>query len=154
MIYRIDTQARPTSRGGSAAVDPMGEAVRHQIAEFGANVGPIEVRRIFLLDTDAPRARVAAAAEALLADPLVESAELVDRGTADDPRNSRVEIHLKPGVMDPVAASTEMALKDLGLPIRDVRTGRAYIIAGNIDRTELGRIASRILANGVIESIH
>jgi phosphoribosylformylglycinamidine (FGAM) synthase-like enzyme/phosphoribosylformylglycinamidine (FGAM) synthase PurS component len=151
MIYRIDTRAKLTGRG---TVDPMGEAVRHQIAEFGAHMGPIEMRRIFLLDTDAPRARILDAAEALLADPLVESAEEVRPGTADKPDQSRVEVHLKPGVMDPVAASTEMALKDMGLPVRGVRTGRAYLISGKIDRAELSRIAARVLANGVIESIH
>src|SRR5205823_480658 len=67
---------------------------------------------------------------------------------------SRIEIHLKPGVMDPVAASTEMAIGDMGLPIRAVRTGRAFLIEGQIDAAELERIASRVLANGVIESVH
>ena len=56
--------------------------------------------------------------------------------------------------MDPVAASTEMAIRDMGLPVREVRTGRAYLIDGRVAREELERIASRVLANGVIESVH
>src|SRR5947208_13987344 len=56
--------------------------------------------------------------------------------------------------MDPVAASTEMALRDMGIAAREVRTGRSFTIDGDLPREELARIASRVLANGVIESVH
>src|SRR4051812_47144282 len=160
MIYRIDVRTAPSgppnARGGAgaAAGDPLGEAVRRQIAEFGTAVGPIATRRVFLIDTDASRVQVERVARELLADPVVERAELVDRDARDADGQSRIEIHLKPGVMDPVAASTEMAIRDMGLPVREVRTGRAYLIDGRIPREELERIASRVLANGVIESVH
>src|SRR3954470_6135209 len=154
MIYRIDVRtANAPARGGNAAVDPVGEAVRHQIAEFGSDVGPIETARIFLVDTDADTADIVRAARELLADPVAEKSELVAPG-GDDNGDSRIEIHLKPGVMDPVASSTEMALRDMGLPVREVRTGRAYRIKGRVDQRELKRIAERVLANGVIESVH
>ncbi|MBC8108226.1 MAG: phosphoribosylformylglycinamidine synthase subunit PurS, partial [Anaerolineae bacterium] len=71
-----------------------------------------------------------------------------------DGTGSRIEIHLQPGVMDPVASSTEMALRDAGLPAKQVRTGRAFVMKNSVDREQLKTIASRILANGVIESIH
>src|SRR5690348_7757658 len=106
MVYRIDVQMTPAARGGEAAVDPLGEAVRHQIEEFGTCVGPIHTSRIFLIDSNTDRAKVERAARELLADPIVESARIVSGGARDD-GNSRIEIHLKPGVMDPVAASTE-----------------------------------------------
>ena len=153
MIYRIDVRTTPTARGGEAAPDPLGEAVRHQIHEFGASVGHVVTSRIFLIDTPASRQQVARAADELLADPVIEQAILFD-GRIDDAGHSRIEIHLKPGVMDPVAASTEMALRDMGIDVTEVRTGRAYLIDGKIARDELQRIASRVLANGVIESIH
>jgi phosphoribosylformylglycinamidine synthase len=153
MIYRIDVRTSPSARGGQAAVDPVGEAVRHQIQEFGTQVGEISTARVFLIDTDADEANVKRAAEELLADPVVEAADLVVEPPGDSGR-SRIEIHLKPGVMDPVAASTEMALRDMGLAVNEVRTGRAYLIQGSVARQELERIASRVLANGVIESVH
>jgi phosphoribosylformylglycinamidine synthase len=153
MIYRIDVRTTPAARGGEAAIDPVGEAVRQQIKEFGVGTGPIETTRIFLLDTDAEIDAVAHAAQSLLADPVVESADLMV-GVPDDFGKSRIEIHLKPGVMDPVAASTEMALRDMGLKVAQVRTGRAYVIDGRIHRDDLQYIASRVLANGVIESVH
>src|SRR5688500_14861541 len=98
MIYRIDVRTTPLARGGEAAVDPLGEAVRHQIAEFGRTVGPVSTRRIFLIDTDAPEAGVRRVADQLLADPVVEQAEFV-AAAPNDNGSSRIEIHLKPGVM-------------------------------------------------------
>jgi phosphoribosylformylglycinamidine synthase II len=153
MIYRIDVRTTPAARGGAAAVDPVGEALRHQIQELGLTSGAIASSRVFLLDTTADRAAVERAAGELLIDPVVESAQLILEPPADTGK-SRIEIHLKPGVMDPVAESTEMALRDLGISISEVRTGRAYLIDGTIGREQLQRIASRVLANGVIESIH
>ncbi len=153
MIYRIDVRTTAAARGGEAAVDPVGESVRHQIAEFGKAVGPIQTTRIFLIDTPAPVEQVRRIAAELLADPVVEQAELMVQPPVDGDC-SRIEIHLKPGVMDPVAASTEMAIGDMGLPVNEVRTGRAYLIQGKVDRSELEYIASRVLANGVIESVH
>src|SRR5882724_5835831 len=153
MIYRIDVRTTPVARDGESAVDPLGAAVRHQIQEFGVNVGPISTSRIFLLDTGASREQVARAAGELLADPLVERAALAEGSTTDN-GHSRIEIHLKPGVMDPVAASTMMALRDMKIDVREVRTGRAYVIDGKIPQDELRQIAGRVLANGVIESVH
>jgi phosphoribosylformylglycinamidine (FGAM) synthase PurS component len=124
MIYRIDVRTtRPAREGTQAATDAVGEAVRQQIKEFGTELGPIATRRIFLIDTDADEDQVRRVANELLADPIVEQADLVRPGS--DGHGSRIEIHLKPGVMDPVAASTEMAIRDMGLPVREVRTGRA-----------------------------
>src|SRR3954467_5614242 len=153
MIYRIDVRTTPLARGGEAAVDPVGGAGRHQIAEFGRAVGAISTRRIFLIDSDAQPAQVREIAGKLLADPVVEQAELVESAPNDN-GSSRIEIHLKPGVMDPVAASTEMAIRDMGLPVREVRTGRSYAIQGEVPREGLERIARRVLANGVIESVY
>ena len=42
----------------------------------------------------------------------------------------------------------------MGLTVSEVRTGRAYLIDGDVRRAELEQIASRVLANGVIESVH
>jgi phosphoribosylformylglycinamidine synthase len=166
MIYRIDVRpkVRDTAAGQSAGnghsqhiiPDATGESVRQQIRELGFEVGPIATSRIFLLNTDAPAEQVVRIASELLADVVVESAEVVERSSnhADPAGVSRIEVHLKPGVMDPVAASTEMAIRDMGLNVREVRTGRAYLIDGEIDIPQRERIAGRVLANGVVESVH
>jgi phosphoribosylformylglycinamidine synthase II len=150
MIYRIDVRTVPAGDG----TDPVGELLRQRIAEFGTQVGPIAASRVFLIDADASPEQLDRVARELLADPIVERAELVGSNSPVDSTVSLIEIHLKPGVMDPVATSTEMALRDMGVPVREVRTGRAYAISGQVSRDELQRIASRVLANGVIESVH
>ncbi len=142
MIHRVDVRTK-------GEVDPVGEMVRHQIAQFGADVGPITSYRIFLIDSPAENAQIRRAARELLADPIVEESRSAPSG-----KSNRIEIHLKPGVMDPVATSTEMAIRDLGIDVKEVRTGRAYVMDHAIDRAELERIAFRALANGVIESVH
>ena len=53
MIYRIDVRTTPAVRDHQASFDPVGEAIRHQIHEFGTDVGPITTTRVFLIDTDA-----------------------------------------------------------------------------------------------------
>src|SRR5260221_12918730 len=149
MTYRMAVRTRATQGKNARA----GEPVRREIAELGTKVGPIATWRIFLLDTPASREDVSRVASELLADPVVEEAKSVEAHLAD-PGKSRIEIHLKPGVMDPVADSTEMAIRDMGLSIREVRTGRAFVIDGVVDRGELQRIAGRVLANGGVESVH
>ena len=146
MIHRIDVRLASDS-------DPLGEAVRQQIREFGSDVGPIATRRIFLIDSDADGNQIRRIADELLADPIVERADLLS-AKAQAGGGSRIEIHLKPGVMDPVAGSTEMAIRDMGLPVAQVRTGRAYVMEREVPREQLEQIASKILANGVIESVH
>ena len=146
MIHRIDVRTK-------LGADTTGQSLRTQIAELGITVGPITTSRIFLIDSQADAPQLHRAANELLADPLVESAELITT-PSKDPDTSRIEVHLKPGVMDPVAASTEMALRDMNVPARQVRTGRAFVIQGQLPTNTLQRIASSVLANGVIESVH
>ncbi|HMB94498.1 MAG TPA: phosphoribosylformylglycinamidine synthase subunit PurS, partial [Tepidisphaeraceae bacterium] len=144
MIHRIDIRTKPNMQG-----DPLGAAIRHQIAEFGTDVGPVTTYRIFLIDSEADQKQIHRIATELLADPIVEDAEFIESN-----HSHRIEIHLKPGVMDPVAASTEMAIRDMSIDVKEVRTGRAYVMQNSVDRKELERITSRVLANGVIESVH
>jgi phosphoribosylformylglycinamidine synthase subunit PurSL len=144
MIHRIDV--RETDG------DALGQSVRQQIANLGADAGAVSTRRIFLIDTDAPAKTIKQAAAELFADPIVERFDLVEHSPAD--AGNRIEVHLKPGVMDPVAASAEMVLRDRGIQVRQIRTGKAFLFEKSLDHPTLERIASRVLANGVIESVH
>src|SRR5437762_3352033 len=125
MLHRIDVRTTGSAREGESAADPLGEALRQQIIEFGEDVGGIRTSRVFLIESDADAQQMQRVARELLADPIVEEAQLI-RERPSDNGHSRIEIHLKPGVMDPVAASTEMAIRDMGLNVSEVRTGRAY----------------------------
>ena len=94
--------------------------------------------RIYLVDSPADEPNVRAAAAELLVDPVTETFAY---GPPD--AGPRVEIHPKPGVMDPVALSTTDTLRGLGLAVREVRTGRSYV--GGADAPP---------ANGVVEDVH
>src|SRR3954465_1198517 len=143
MIFRIDV--RPV------CADPQGQSLQDQIRQIGIDAGQIKSSRIFLIDSDASLSEMQQAARELLADPIVESAEVEP---AQARTGSLIEIHLKPGVMDPVAASTEMALRDMNIGARQVRTGRSYQFEKQLAADQLRQIAQRFLANGVIESVH
>ena len=145
MIHRIDV--RP------AGADPAGEGVCRQIRELGIDVAQVRSARVYLIDADLDAGAVRRIADELLADPVAEKADLVVAPPADSGA-SRIEVHLKAGVMDPVAASTEMAIRDMGLAVREVRTARAFLIEPVLPREKLSHIALRVLANGVIESVH
>jgi phosphoribosylformylglycinamidine synthase len=149
MIHRIDV------RSADGAADPHGDHIAHQIRELGhADVARVASSRIFLIDTEAPAEAVRKVAKQLLADPVVESAELVPSGYVSRDAGRRIEVHLKPGVMDPVAASTEAALRYLNVPVREVRTGRAYVLNKPLQQPALDAIAGRLLANSVVEHVH
>src|SRR5437867_13343800 len=98
MMYRIDVRtAAPARSANDAAADPLGQSIRQQIIEFGTDVGPVSTARIFLIDADASHDQMQRAARELLADPIVETAELVESDTPANESGSRIEIHLKPG---------------------------------------------------------
>ncbi|MEM8876122.1 MAG: phosphoribosylformylglycinamidine synthase subunit PurS [Planctomycetota bacterium] len=136
MIHRIEVLG---------AGDPL-------VADFAeALCVSVSPRRVYLLETDQSAQTVHDIAAPLLHSPVTET--IVNNGELD--HRPRVEVHLKPGVMDPVAASTLAALKDAGLALSDVRTGRAYLLesADDIHRDKLESAARTTLANGVIENV-
>ncbi len=153
-VYRIEIHPQ------NSADDPLGNAVLAEIRQLGiAEVHGVQTARVFLLQGPPEiltPAQVHKIAGRLLADPVTERV-VVGHETAGAGR--LVEVHLKPGVMDPVAASAEMAIADLlELPRQSkpvlVRTGRRYVLAGHLTAETAAQIARRILANDSIEQIH
>ena len=63
------------------------------------------------------------------------------------------EVHLQPGVTDPVAGSTMMAIADMGIEVKSVRTARKYVLLGMLSDREQQLIAQRILGNDCIEQV-
>src|SRR5690348_15719181 len=102
MIYRIDVRGRSPrdaamgglARSGAGGGDPLGESVRQQILEFGSDVGAISTRRVYLIDTEASEEQIRRVADELLADPIVEEAQVLGPGDANtqaaDDRDSRI----------------------------------------------------------------
>jgi phosphoribosylformylglycinamidine synthase len=147
MIYRVEVFGKD---GGD------GESVRKIAREAGVVADAVESRRVFFIESSDSTEAVRSRALPLLADEIVEQGELL---TAADlqhrqPHPGTLEIHLKPGVMDPVAASTEVALRQAGLHVSAVRTGRSYRFSPPPPPDALTRVGSRVLGNSVIEAVH
>ena len=146
MIHRVEI------RPADGFADPRAEGIGHQIQELGIDgvAGVRSVRLYFLIgELTADEARRVAAE--LLIDPVNEEFDL---GESSDGSSAVIEVHRKPGVMDPVAASAEKAIRDMGLPIEAVRTAWRYELAGRVGRADRQTIARGLLANTVIEDIH
>ncbi len=145
MIYRIEIWPR------EGMGDPHAQSVAAQVKELGVGgVTAVRSARLFFVAGELDEAALNRLAAELLADPVTERFSL---GASPD-SGSVIEVHLKPGVMDPVAASTQQAAVDMGIPIAAVTTGRRYEFAGQMTCEERERIAKKLLANAVIEDVH
>ncbi len=70
-------------------------------------------------------------------------------------RRFEICIYLKDGLLDPQGRAVREALKDLGLPVEDVRVGRAvrvFMEDTPENREKLEELAGSFLANPVIET--
>jgi len=151
MIHRVEIR---TKEGFS---DPHAEGVLTQIHELGIEaVTAARSARLFFLAGELGADEARRVAEELLADPVIEEYRLADgQGSPAACADAAVvEVHLKPGVMDPVAASAEQAIGDMGIAVDSVRTARRYELSGCATSDQCGAIARGLLANAVIEDIH
>ena len=147
MVYRIEIRVK------AGLLDPHAAGVSHQIAELGVEaVSAVRSARLFFLYGELSTEQAAQVAQELLIDPVVETYCI---GACEPTDGAKViEVHLKPGVMDPVASSTEAAIVTMGFSETSVRTGRRYELLGSVSDANRETIARRLLANGVIEDVY
>ncbi len=140
-------------RSGEGFGDPHADGIAHQIEELGiTSVTGVGHVRLFFLFGDVPAEQAKRVGRELLIDPVTEGMHI---GSSPGPAGRAViEVHLKAGVMDPVAASVEKAIADMGLAVDSVRTARRYELAGDVSDQQCEIIARRLLANSAIEEIY
>jgi phosphoribosylformylglycinamidine synthase len=135
--------------------DAHGGSVQAQIRELGIDaVAAVRFVRLFFLIGELSEGDARRIAEDLLVDPVIEEFTVSDGGAASQASGGLIEVHLKAGVMDPVAQSTESAIRDMGFAIRRVATARRYELSGAVSAAQCRTIARRLLANPVIEDVH
>jgi phosphoribosylformylglycinamidine synthase len=158
MLWEIDLHPRsglPDRDAEAAAADiaalGLGEGVRVAAARGflieGPGLGQAEAERLareLFADTVVEEYVAASPGDARLA---AAPARLGDGGPAQ-----LLHVLLKPGVMDPVAQSSEAAVRDFGWEVDAVRTLRKYWFAG-VGSAALGQISEKILANDAIEQV-
>ncbi len=149
-VWRVEVMPRRPD------LDSHGHQVLQTVSELRKlNVQSILSSRLFFIEGPLDRPKVERIATELLTDPVSERFALTQQGQniPSDSQGSSVEVHLKPGVMDPVAASTRLAIRDMGLSAEEVRTARRYVFAPSVDERILHDVASGVLANDCIEEI-
>jgi phosphoribosylformylglycinamidine synthase len=148
----------------------------HQVALSAAEIGiahdlDVSSARGFLIQGDLDQAQIARLADELLADRVVERPFIAPVGDesllchsplaprpsplASSPRPlAPYVIHVlpKPGVMDPVAMSTQSAIADFGMKAEAVRTLKKYWVA-NLPQDRLPLLCAKVLANDAIEQV-
>src|ERR1035437_4664327 len=110
-VHRIEVRAL------HPADDPTGSGLLNEIRQLGFHeVTAVRSTRIFLLQGPAEiltPANLEKIAREVLIDPVTETFGTgVEPSPADEGARA-IEVHLKPGVTDPVASRCEMAIADL-----------------------------------------
>jgi len=141
-------------------LDAHGNALLHDIRELGfPQIKRVSSSRLFLLQGDVTGEILERIAVELLADPITEEFVIASGNGSqgqDNESDATVEVHLKGGVMDPVAASTLAALADMGIDTQNIEisTARLYKLSGVGSLDDLEFIARRLLYNDCIEDVY
>lgn len=150
MLWQVDI--RPLAH--------LPDLVGKSLAQDGVDLGlppslRIKTARGFLIQGNLSGDDIRKAVRELLCDPVVEEAVYGAVGTPELNELLPEFCHLvyvlpRPGVMDPVAQSTQAALRDLGLSAEAVRTFRKFWVS-SLTEEQLELLCAKILANDAIE---
>lgn len=138
VALRIEVRSRSVSDGSAAAADAPSS---------GPEAAP-EQRRVYLLSEDPGPVVLAALCHTVLADTVVEVAEVVAEPPPADPY--RVEVGVLPGVTDTEARQLEAVIRSLGGGEVAAATVRAYRLEGASPEA-LAALATTRWANPTIE---
>ena len=151
-IFRIETC--PHAGDPSRPAGDAGLVARLREADL-ESVESVFPSRLFFLEGALTRPDAESIARSLLADPLTESWRVVGAGEPIPAPDAGIafEVHLRPGVMDPVAESTLAELRAEGRDVDTVRTARRYVVSGGAGEQALRATVGRVLANDCIERV-
>ncbi|MDA8743103.1 phosphoribosylformylglycinamidine synthase subunit PurL [Rubripirellula amarantea] len=139
-------------------VDREAQRTAEEIAELGLGENiSVAFARGFLVQGEFAKDEAVRLATTLLSDSVTESSVVAIAGQDDlnEPPGSQttlVNVLPKPGVMDPVAASTLGAARDAGFDVAAVRTMRKYWLS-ELDDDSLQTVCRRALSNDAIEQV-
>ncbi len=164
-IYPADGQ--PDSLGASAANAASELGISNDLIVHGAygfliqgaldEVAIQNVARELLSDPIAQRCLTAKVGDPKLATPPKREHGRDAHATFPTPESTLVFALPKPGVMDPVAQSTQQLLANIGLSVEEVRTFRKYWISsknGPVDSAIVQRMCQKVLSNDSIEQVN
>lgn len=146
-VYRVEVSPRDT-HGDAALVAALRDAGLE-------NVQSACESRIYLIEGGVNRDAAERLAADLLADVVTEDVRVASLDNEiDEPAGARsVEVHFRPGVMDPVALSVLAELRAEGFAVDSVRTARRIVVTGAFEQREFEAAARRVLSNDCIEEL-
>jgi len=138
--------------------DSRGLGLVKDIHDLGiTSVSDARVLDIYRLDADLPADRLELICRQLLADPVTQEYWYGQHPRPEDKADAHhhsIEVAYNAGVTDPIEGSILKALHDLGVSeVRAVKTAKRYLITGQLDKSQLEAIASKLLVNPIIQHI-
>ena len=146
-------------------VDREGDRTSEEIRELGlGDQVDVIFARSFLVQGNFDREDAVRLADKLLSDTVTERTVVAIAGQADlnqppstdstaGAKSRLINVLPKPGVMDPVAASTLGAAKDAGVQVDAVRTMRKYWLDESVNDAAFESICKKALSNDSIEQV-
>ena len=130
-----------------------GEHVLSDIMQLGVkDVKKVEYSPLYKVEGAINAFEAKTIASELLSDKITESFKVTKDGDNSKAKASVIEVWFKRGVTDTVAESVVKAVKDLGIDKEiSVKTGHKYYLYGNISSAVLNNIATKLLANTLIQ---
>ncbi|MCD6453554.1 MAG: phosphoribosylformylglycinamidine synthase subunit PurL, partial [Dehalococcoidales bacterium] len=137
--------------------DARGEGLVKAITDLGIDsVTKVRVVDIYWLDAELTPAKLDLICGDLLADPVTQQYQY-DQNFSDEGIISgdyhTVEVTYNAGVTDPIETTIIKALSDLGIGVRAIKTATRYLIWGQLDKSQLEAIATRLLVNPIIQHV-
>ncbi|MBI2970866.1 MAG: phosphoribosylformylglycinamidine synthase subunit PurL [Candidatus Aenigmarchaeota archaeon] len=144
MAHRIEVACKP------AIPDALGNAVAKRIeADLSLHVGSVRTADVYTVDANLRYEQLTTLAAQLFADAVTQTFAI------DAPvlggYNWLIEVGFKPGVTDNVGKTSKEAITDMLGIAADVYTSRQYAVSGTLSRGDAERIATKLLANELIE---
>ncbi len=156
MQYRIETVYNPEAN------DPEANDVLQEAAHLGiASIDSIHSVKVYIIDGRIADREIRDLAEKLFVDPILQQYRIypgddVHWDWMESGEFHSIEITRKQGVMDPVKQSALKGAADLGMgqQVESVRTARKYMLKGDINTSDIEKLAYKALANTTIEEVY
>jgi len=134
--------------------DAPGEKIRLRIeSELGIKVKGLKCIEVYTVDADLTADQLEIIAAAPLCDPVIQQSKInAPLGSGFD---WAIEVGFRPGVTDNIgrtaAEAIALALDRSFLEQEGVYTSRQYLLSGQLDHSQISRIAKELLANELIQ---
>ena len=142
--------------------DATGEGVKKGISDLGIRgVMHVSTHQLYSIKGNFTDDNLEFIARNILCDPIVQyyrigkesqKAKGASRKMFAGRKHFAAEVWFKKGVTDNVGDSVKKAIEDLGLrTVAEVHSGRKFIIDGKLQKTQVVNIATKLLANEIVE---